>query len=185
MAGGKTVTTVFLTFGGVCTLTRDSMWYITTLNVNTTIAVTATILGSFDMSITNLNFFARGTSTILEFKNGQTLTVTGAAQIVGTSAHPATIKSSSGSSQFTLDLTGATSVQSFYVAYTDVAVNGPLYNYWGQTLTNTSGIVNFTTTPADSTDPGIGNVRFGTAYKINGSNLTGTYQNPRSFGFIG
>jgi hypothetical protein len=75
----------------------------------------------------------------------------------------------------TLDLTGA-DVQADYITITDVTATGKtLYNYAGGTLTRTTNVVNFLTTPGDYTDPGIANVKTGVGYTYAASALTGTY----------
>jgi hypothetical protein len=147
MSGAKKVTTTTLNFNGSNnTLTLANIWDVTTINTTSTTAVTAKIVGAYDLTIANL-IISTGAASSLEYQCGQTLTVTDSIHIEGTIAYAAVLKSCTASSPFDLVLTGITAAnrQVFYATFTDVDVTGgTLYNYHGQTLTRTNGITNFT-----------------------------------------
>jgi hypothetical protein len=60
------------------------------------------------------------------------------------------------------------------VTFSAPNVNGGIQIHGGGTLLRTTGAVNYTVNPGDNVPPVVGNVRSGTSYWLNGSNVTGT-----------
>lgn len=147
MAGSFTTTTTTLLFFATSTLARAGAWNITTLQVNAG-AFTASLTGAFDQTLTNLRIFS---GAAVALTSGRVLTVT--TEIFMTAAgtaSTATLRSVTGSSAITLDYQGGNAGNRIFRAtFTDVnmATGQKLWNYHGQTLTRTNGIVNFTSPP--------------------------------------
>jgi hypothetical protein len=60
------------------------------------------------------------------------------------------------------------------VTFSAPNVNGGIQIHGAGTLLRTTGAVNYTVNPGDNVPPAVTDVRSGTAYWLNGSNVTGT-----------
>lgn len=146
-------------------------------------ASTIIFTGALGLSVTT--FTLRGAATTFTFPSSQTLTITGTFTCDGDISVGSSITAGTPGVAFTLAL-GASLVTSMYTAYTDVSATGQtIYNAFGGTLTNTSGIVNKpTNVSVHGEDPGSSHVVNGTAYVIDGAPLTGAWvvgKNPSGF----
>ena len=183
MAGGQAVNAANITTtANTFTIVRGAAGLWTTSGtITAAVNFSLTFTGAQNMTCNRLVVQVGGTFT---FPSNQTLTSTVAPLINGATYATTTVKSGTASTSFTLAAPAGT--QSDYATYTDVIANGnTIYNYRGGTLTRTTNITNFSTTPEDSTDPGVANVKSGTTYKINGSSLTGTRQTLSTSAFQG
>lgn len=181
MAGGQTVNVSTISSTNTTTLDRGAtgVWTIGTLSFGNGF----TILGAQDQTIGTIVGMVLS-SGILNFVSGQTLTITTAFKVTGITGVRFSVRSSVGTSAFTLAL-GASTTQVTITNFTDVNVTGQvIYDIYGLVLTRTTGVVlKATNASLNSVDPGVANVLTGTAYVINGAPLVGTKaSNKKSFG---
>ncbi len=104
----------------------------------------------FDSSPTIANIFIQGGPKTLQFKSGQTKTITGSIVTLGTPANPITVNAVTGGSAATVALGTSGTWSSSYNSITDITVTGtrtPVLAYHG-TLSNTSGITSSTIRPS-------------------------------------
>lgn len=137
----------------IANTTGDPLTLLSDLNVSGTLTLSAilTISGNFNITCSILN---RITSGAVILPAGMTLTVTDAIYLVGyggTSNPFATtnvIKSSTTSPIYFNYLGTVENCRIFHMIFTDVDASGssiPLYNWFGQTLTRTTNIMNIST----------------------------------------
>lgn len=156
VSGAFDVDATSVTHFATSTLTRARAWTIGTYIVGS--GFTGTIEGAFDQTVSELRVTSSG---VFQMRSGQTLTVTSAVASGASNGTTltSTIKSITASSAFTLDYQGGhAGNRVFRATFTDVnmATGQTLWNYHGQTLTRTNGIVNFTSPPVPRASAAVG-----------------------------
>lgn len=150
---GKTLTASGTTWGavealsGAQTITLGADLTATELNITNNFGTT-TFAGAYNITVGTLRF-GYGATIGLIFKAGQTVTVTSALQLITPAGRVNTLASDTASSTFALVYNGtAANALVANMTMTDVAYSGStvtgLDNWYGGTLTRTSGITNRT-----------------------------------------
>ena len=158
------------------TITRNTAT-LTAGSLSVKASQTQDIRGASDLSIENLYIESGG---IFIFTASQTLTVSTSVSVAGTSLNRCAIRSGTASTAFSLTYNGTSAnmnldeINATDVTFSAPNVNGGIQIHGGGTLLRTTGAVNYTVNPGDNVPPAVGNVRSGTSYWLNGSNVTGT-----------
>jgi hypothetical protein len=152
--------------GSTCTLNTGAMnWYNlafaagnstvtlgSALNMTGTLSATnysPTFSGAYSLSCGTLTLVAATANVSLTYPAGQTLTVTGAMNVIGTPSYAPTIKSGTASSPAYLAYTGTPANEKVcFAIFTDIDASGSsagwLDNWFGGTLTRTKAVINRT-----------------------------------------
>jgi hypothetical protein len=159
------------------TITRNTAT-LTAGSLSVKAAQTQDIRGASGLSIASLYIESGG---IFIFPASQTLTVSTSVSIAGTSINRCAIRSGTASTKFSLTYTGTSAnmnldeIDATDVTFSAPNVNGGIQIHGAGTLLRTTGAVNYTVNPGDNVPPAVTDVRSGTSYWLNGSNVTGTY----------